>query len=115
VNRLRRVFVLFNTKHGINETDKIMLQSLNDRCLSSASSILTVQAIITKADAVSPEQAEKIIPMMRRQIFEGAPACLPPIITAALMRPPFGIEETRRSILEACGLGVINVNTGGDG
>jgi GTP-binding protein len=104
--RLRRVYILFNAKHGMNETDIAMLKSLNDRCLSSAAgSALTLQAVITKADVILPEQVEQIIPKMRKQIFDAAPTCLPPIITSALMRPQFGIQEMRGSIIEACGLG----------
>jgi GTP-binding protein len=90
-----------------------MLQSLNDRCLAPAGSAFTLQAVITKADAITPEQVEHVIPKMRGQIFEVAPTRLPPIITSALMRPQFGIEETRRSIMEACGFGTIEEGVGG--
>jgi GTP-binding protein len=82
-----------------------MLQSLNAQCLASAGSRFTLQAIITKADAISSEEVSEVIPKMRKQIFEAAPVCLPPIITSAFMKPQFGIEETRKSIMEACGLG----------
>jgi GTP-binding protein len=82
-----------------------MLRTLNERCLATSSVAFTLQAVITKADAIPPEDIEQVIPKIRRQIFEAAPTCLPPIITSALMRPQFGIEETRRSIVEACGLG----------
>lgn len=103
--RLRRVYILFNAKHGINETDAVMLRSLNDRCLASAGSRFTLQAVITKADTIPIEQVDKIIPMMRKQIFEAAPTCLPPVISSVRMKPQFGIEEMRKSIVEACELG----------
>lgn len=102
--RLRRVYILFNAKHGLNTTDVAMLESLHAKCLASAGTRFTLQSIITKADAVPPSQVATIIPEMRKQIFKAAPTCLPPIITSAYMQPMFGIEETRLNILEACGL-----------
>jgi GTP-binding protein len=83
-----------------------MLRSLHARCLESSGSKFTLQAIITKADAIT-ESGDNVLHLMRKQIFEAAPTCLPPIITSALMRPPFGIEHVRKSIIDACGFGEV--------
>ena len=98
--RLRRVYILFNAKHGISQVDEAMLESLNERCKAS----LSLQAVITKVDAIPSADVSKAIAKMRTQIAEAAPMCLPAILTSASMRPPFGIEEVRRSIVEACNL-----------
>jgi GTP-binding protein len=99
--RLRRVYILFNAKHGISQVDEAMLKSLDDKCQGS----LTLQAVITKADTIPPGNASKVIAKMRSQILQAAPTCLPAILTSANMRPQFGIEEVRNSIAGACGLG----------
>jgi GTP-binding protein len=77
-----------------------MLESLNERCKGS----LSLQAIITKVDAIPSADVSKVIAKMRTQITEAAPMCLPAILTSANMRPSFGIEEVRKSIVEACDL-----------
>ena len=78
-----------------------MLQSLDAKCGDAK---FTLQAIITKLDTVPPGDAAKAVTRMRTQIFEAAPTCLPTILTSANMQPPFGIEEVRKSVAEACGL-----------
>jgi GTP-binding protein len=85
-----------------------MLHTLNEQCQAFSGTRFTLQAVITKADTVPVDQVATMIPKMRQQIFEAAPFCLPPIITSATMQPRFGIEEMRRSIVEACGIGRIN-------
>jgi GTP-binding protein len=70
-----------------------------------ASPHFTLQAVITKADAVPPEEIMKSIEGIRKQVREAAPLCLPPIVTSTKMSPPYGIEKMRESIIEACGLG----------
>ncbi|THH10560.1 hypothetical protein EW146_g8329 [Bondarzewia mesenterica] len=101
---LRRVFVLFNAKHGLNEADRLMLQNLDALCQASGDMRWTLQAIITKVDTVPKQLVATTIPALQKEIFEIAPTCLPPIITAALKHPRLGIEEIRQSIAEACGL-----------
>lgn len=107
-SRLRRVYILFNAKHGINSFDSSMLRTLNEQCQAFSAAKFTLQAVITKADAVPVEQVATVIPKMRQQIFEAAPFCLPPIITSATMQPRFGIDEMRKSIVEASGIGRID-------
>ena len=77
-----------------------MLESLDQKCQGS----LTLQAVITKADTIPPGSAAEVIGKMRTQIVQAAPTCLPAILTSASMKPPFGIEEVRKSIAEACSL-----------
>ena len=104
-HRLRRVFILFNAKHGLNDVDRMMLQSLDEQCQSSGGLRWTLQAIITKTDSLRPGELAKAVKGMQKDIFETAPTCLPPILTAAHVQPHFGVDSVRQSISEACGLG----------
>jgi hypothetical protein len=97
------VYVLLNAKHGINDADKLMLQQLDDK-VQSGGVRWTVQAIITKADLVSRQNQEAAIEGINRAIFENAPTCLPPIVTASLKSNGLGVNDVRRSIVEACDL-----------
>ena len=101
---LRRVYVLLNARHGVTETDTAMLRSLSAQSLASSGLNFTLQAVITKADDLPADCTGDVIPTMQRKIFDAAPACLPAIITSALMKPPFGIEDVRKSMADACGL-----------
>ncbi|KAF7974116.1 hypothetical protein HWV62_13323 [Athelia sp. TMB] len=112
---LRRIYILFNAKHGISPVDEAMLASLEAQCIRSREVYesadhsspqpppLTMQAIITKADLVEKKSA---VLGMLAQIKEYAPSCLDPIVTAAGSRtlPQFGIPEIRASVAQACGL-----------
>ena len=98
--RLRRIYILFNAKHGISHIDEAMLQFLDEKCQGS----LSLQAVITKVDTIIPGGVSRATAKMRTKIIEAAPACLPAILTSANMTPPFGIEQVRKSIIEACGL-----------
>ncbi|KAI0917902.1 hypothetical protein AcV5_002722 [Taiwanofungus camphoratus] len=102
---LRRVYILFNAKHGLNQVDRAMLASLDEQCQSSAGIKFTLQAVITKADLLVTRETLSSVEKMQKDIFEAAPTCLPAILTVALKQPHIGIEELRRSIAEACGLG----------
>ncbi|CCM02610.1 uncharacterized protein FIBRA_04713 [Fibroporia radiculosa] len=102
---LKRVFILFNAKHGLSDIDRAMLQSLDEQCQSSAGTKFTLQAVITKADSLlQSRNAGNTVQDLQKAIFEAAPTCLPAIVTTALKHPHFGIEEVRRSIADACGL-----------
>lgn len=100
---LCRVYVLLNAKHGANEADKLMLQHLDDK-VQSGGAKWTLQAIITKADLVSRHNQEAAIEGIKRAIFENAPTCLPPIVTSSLKSNGLGVNDVRRSIVEACGV-----------
>ncbi|KAJ3546935.1 hypothetical protein NM688_g5460 [Phlebia brevispora] len=104
---LKRVYILFNGKHGLNEVDHIMLQSLEEKCQAQIdANPWTLQAVITKADSMEGD-VRKAIQDIQRDIFETAPTCLPGIITAYSKRAQIGIDDVRRSMVEACGLGRI--------
>ncbi len=76
-----------------------MLQHLDDKVQSGAAR-WTLQAIITKADLVSHHNLDAAVEGINRAIFENAPTCLPPIVTSYGL----GVNDVRRSIVEACGL-----------
>jgi GTP-binding protein len=80
-----------------------MLQHL-DEMIQSGHSRWTLQAIITKADLVPLVNVNPVISSIRQSIFDNAPTCLPPIVTASLKSTGLGIDDVRRSIVEACGL-----------
>jgi len=100
---LCRVYVLLNAKHGLSEADKLMLQNLDQR-IQSGDAKWTLQAIVTKADIVSPDKLDAAIKGIKQAIFENAPTCLPPIVTASSKSNGLGVSDVRRSIVEACGL-----------
>ncbi|KAI0358284.1 P-loop containing nucleoside triphosphate hydrolase protein [Trametes cingulata] len=102
---LRRVYILFHAKHGLNEVDRMMLSSLDRDCQASGGLKFTVQGIITKVDTLRDNDIAKAIKSIQKDIFEVAPTCLPPIVTSALEQPHFGVDQVRQSIVEACGLG----------
>ncbi len=79
-----------------------MLQHLDEK-IQSGGARWTLQAIITKADLVSPHNLDAAIEGIKRAIFKVAPTCLPPIVTASLKSNGLGVNDVRRSIVEACG------------
>lgn len=100
--RLRRVFVLFNGGHGLNEVDAMMLQSLDERVQASAGLKFTLQAIITKADIIPDRTLMSSIARMKEDIAEAAPTCLDPIVTSVAKFPYVGIDVVRDAIMQAC-------------
>ncbi|KAK7687744.1 hypothetical protein QCA50_008962 [Cerrena zonata] len=100
--QLKRVYILFNAKHGLTEVDRMMLQSLDEQ-IQSANGKFTLQAILTKVDTLDSD-AVSLVKRTQKEIFETAPTCLPALLTSATRRPPFGIDEVRRNMAEACGL-----------
>ncbi|KAH9933456.1 P-loop containing nucleoside triphosphate hydrolase protein [Fomitopsis serialis] len=102
---LRRVYVLVNATHGLNDPDRAMLQSLDAQCQATSGAKFTLQAVITKADGLlRSSDGRGAIKDIQRDIFETAPTCLPAIVTAALEESRLGIDDLRKSIEEACGL-----------
>ena len=100
--RLRRIFILFNGGHGLNEIDAMMLQSLDERVQASAGLKYTIQAIITKADTISDRKLASSIAQMKEDIAGAAPTCLDPIITSTAKYPFTGIDAVRNAIMQAC-------------
>ena len=100
--RLRRIFILFNGGHGLNEIDAMMLQSLDERVQASAGLKFTLQAIITKSDTIPDRKLASSITQMKKDIAEVAPTCLDPIITSTAKYPYVGIDVVRNAIMQAC-------------
>jgi GTP-binding protein len=102
--RLCRVFILISAAHGITVTDEAMLSSLSAQIQSVDSTCWTLQAIITRADALKTNGRAQI-DQIGQDIFRIAPTCLPPIITSCPSKGiAFGIDEVRKSISHACGI-----------
>jgi GTP-binding protein len=104
--RLRRIYILFNAKHGLNEMDRVMLESLNVRIQATAGTRFSLQAIITKVDALPLTDVKPTLSKLRQEIWKAAPLCLPAIVTTAAKNPHLGIDAVRSSIIEACGIGI---------
>jgi GTP-binding protein len=96
---------LINASHGLKESDKMMLEHLNEKCQNSLANNrpMTLQAIFTKCDLLRAD-AQGELQRMQKEIFETAPLCLPGIVTATSNGLRIGVEEVRRSIIDACGL-----------
>ncbi|KAG6817129.1 hypothetical protein H0H87_012320 [Tephrocybe sp. NHM501043] len=102
---LRRIYILFNAKHPLNGFDIQMLTHLSTKLIDERGrQPFTLQAVITKADCIPPDKVPETIVQLRKDIWKAAPLCLPPIVTSATMNPPFGIDDVRKSIADACGL-----------
>lgn len=103
-NRLRRIYILFSAPHGLRSTDKAMLVELDTQVQKFGGTKFTLQAIITKADQLGDSGREHV-DQMKNAIFQAAPTCLPPIITACPQNgSKFGIELVRKSITDCCGV-----------
>ncbi|KAK7031700.1 putative GTP-binding protein EngB [Favolaschia claudopus] len=102
--QLKRIYILFNGKHVLNDTDIQMLKHLSETLLKDGAQTYTLQSIITKVDCIPSDSLSQVIPKIQKQIWEAAPLCLPPIITSAAMRPMYGIDAVRKNIADVCGL-----------
>lgn len=105
VTRLKRIYILFTAKHGLNAFDHEMLSHLSQKLLTlQGTQPYTLQAIITKADLVRPNDLRASIALIQKSILESAPLCLPAIVTSTALRPPFQIDSVRKNIMDACGV-----------
>ncbi|KAG2346853.1 P-loop containing nucleoside triphosphate hydrolase protein [Suillus weaverae] len=102
--QLCRVFILISAAHGMGATDEAMLSSLDAQIQSLDGTRWTLQAIITRADALQTNGRAQIN-QIEQDIFRISPTCLPPIITSCPSKGiTFGIDEVRKSISHACGI-----------
>jgi len=103
--QLKRIYILFSAKIGLNAFDHQMLSHLSQKLVTpQGTQPYTLQAIITKADLVPTSDLRTSIALIQKVIWESAPLCLPAIVTSTAMSPPFQIDLVRRNIKEACGL-----------
>jgi len=103
--RLKRIYILFSAKHGLNAFDHQMLSHLCQKLVTlRGTQPYTLQAIITKADLVPTNNLPTSIALIQKAIWESAPLCLPAIVTSTALNPPFQIDCVRKNIADACGL-----------
>ena len=101
--RLRRIYILFNAKHDLNDYDLGMLANLSDKLINAEGrQPFTLQAIITKVDSIPSGKEGETIRKLRQDIFKAAPLCMPPLLTSVTMHPPFGVGTVRSNIIDAC-------------
>jgi hypothetical protein len=62
-----------------------------------------VQCVLTKMDEHMSEETEAEMERIR-EVLSTKTISLPPIFVRSSMRPPYGPENLRASIMEACGL-----------
>lgn len=99
--QLRRIYILFNAKHHLNEYDLGMLANLSDKLLNSeGKQPFTLQAIITKVDSIPSGKEADTIRKLRKDIFKAAPLCMMPLLTSVTM--PFGVDAVRENLMDAC-------------
>ena len=105
-NRLRRIYLLINAKHGVTDFDKNMLQHLNDKLHASVGTRaqLSLQAILTKVDTIPANDASTMIKQIQSDIFQYAPICMPPLLTTITPKFAFGVDMVKASIVETCGV-----------
>jgi GTP-binding protein len=111
-SQLQRVFILINAQHGILDSDRMMMEHLSE-IFPQRENPFTLQPVITKIDSLAAKgNAKRSLNAIRQdiaalQLSKGGnpqPAILDPILTAATTVPPFGIEQLRTSVEEACSL-----------
>jgi GTP-binding protein len=83
-----------------------MLSALSERITAHAGSRHTLQAIITKVDTLGLglDAARAQLRRIRKDVFDAAPTCLPPLVTSVQRAPYIGVENVRAAIADACGL-----------
>jgi GTP-binding protein len=105
--RLKRIYILFTARHGLNVYDHGMLAQLSQKLVSPrGTQPFTLQAIITKADQLRPDDLSRSISLIQKDIWKSAPLCLPAIVTSTDMKPPFQIDLVQKNIADACGLNI---------
>ena len=103
--RLKRIYILFTAKHGLNAFDHQMLTHLSQKLVTpKGTQPYTLQAIITKADLVRTEELLSSLSLIQKAIWESAPLCLPAIVTSTALSPPFQIDLVQRNIADVCGV-----------
>lgn len=86
---LARVFLLIDARHGLKDTDKPVLKTLDEAAVS-------YQVVLTKADALSPAQLDARIAETAGIIAKHAAAF--PEIIATSSRDGIGIGELRAAV-----------------
>jgi len=103
--QLKRIYILFTAKHGLNAFDHQMLTHLSQKLVTPrGTQPFTLQAIITKADLVRIEELPTHLSLIQKAIWESAPLCLPAIVTSTALSPQFQIDLVRKNIADVCGL-----------
>ncbi|EMD38978.1 hypothetical protein CERSUDRAFT_93019 [Gelatoporia subvermispora B] len=103
--QLKRVYALFDIRHGLTEADKMMLQFLEEASQGPDGPRFTIQVVFTKVSwrGDFPEHLKAIKERLAKNIFQLTPTCLPPILTSSKI-PIRGLNHMRQNILEAVGL-----------
>jgi GTP-binding protein len=86
---LARVYVLIDARHGLKTADEAVLETLDDAAVS-------YQALLTKADKISPDELAKRLADVAAQLSK-RPAAHPDIISTSA-RTGAGIDELRLAI-----------------
>ncbi|MDN5249119.1 ribosome biogenesis GTP-binding protein YihA/YsxC [Bartonella sp. TP] len=88
---LKRLYILIDSRHGIKETDKTILNLLDKIAVS-------YQIILTKADKIPVTSLEKIVDSTYNAIAK-RPAAYPQLITTSAVKK-IGLDEIKTAIME---------------
>lgn len=91
---LARVFLLIDARHGLKETDRPVLKTLNEAAVS-------FQVVLTKTDELKPALLDRRIAETLERLRK-EPAAYPRLV-ATSSRSGAGIEELRAEILQIVG------------
>ena len=89
---LKRALVLVDSRHGLKDVDREMMQMLDDAAVS-------YHVVLTKGDKVKPTELAKTLETTRAEAAKH-PAAHPTIFTTS-SETGSGIAELRTAILEA--------------
>ncbi len=88
---LRRIFLLIDSRRGLNKTDEEIMERLD-------SSAVVYQIVLTKIDKLNQAEIDKVIAETQKKIKKH-PAAFPEILSTSSERK-MGIEELRNEILQ---------------
>lgn len=88
---LKRLYILIDSRHGIKETDKTILDLLDKIAVS-------YQIILTKTDKIPADSLEKILASTYSAIAK-RPAAYPNIITTSAVKKT-GLDDLKTAIME---------------
>ncbi|AIL12485.1 GTP-binding protein [Candidatus Paracaedimonas acanthamoebae] len=88
---LKRVFVLVDSRHGLKENDREIMEMLDEAAVS-------YQLILTKCDKLKPLEVEKVLKLTSQEAIKHAAAFSEVLTTSSISKN--GIETLRASIAQ---------------
>jgi len=86
---LKRVYLLVDARHGLKQTDTVMMDGLDEAAVS-------YQVVLTKADKIKPAELDRITAMTLERLAK-RPAAFPEIIPTSSTKKT-GLDDLRDAI-----------------